>query len=77
MATIPDSTDPGTQRPNKKPMWQLESSFELLQYTSCPAEINLSVSPDDAFALFQIFFPDDQLEIIAENTNKNAKNAQS
>ena len=73
MATVPDPTDSATRRPNEKPITKPGSHFEPLQYAPRTPRIEISVPPDDALALFQLFFSDEQLDIIAQNTNKNAK----
>ena len=73
MATVPDPTDFGTRRPNEKVITKPGTHFERLQYAPRTPKIEISVSPSDALALFQLFFSDEQLNTIAKNTNKNAK----
>ena len=73
MATVPDPTDFGTRRPNEKVMTKPGFHFERLQYIILKPKIEIPVPPSDALPLFQLVFSDQQLNVIAENTNKNAK----
>ena len=73
MATVPDPTDPGTRRLNEKPITKPHLQFTLLQYTPRALEICVPVPLDNVLGLFQLFFSDKQIEIIAKNTNKTAQ----
>ena len=73
MAIILDLTDSRTGGPYEKLIIKLRSYFELLQYAPCTPRIEISLPTNDALTLFQVFLSDEQLNIIAQNTNKNAK----
>lgn len=72
MATISDPTDFGTCRPNEKVIIKPRTYFKPLQYTSYTLKIEILVLTNDTLALFQFFFSNKQLNVIAKNTNKNA-----
>lgn len=59
MAIISDPTDFGTHKPNEKVIIKLGTHFEPLQYALYTPKIEILVLPNDALALFQLFFSDE------------------
>ena len=75
MATVGDSTDPqGTRRPNEDPLLDIVHTFQPVVVADRPPKLCLpsNVPPNDAYGIFSLFFTNEVLEIIAENTNKYA-----
>ena len=73
MATIGDSTDPkGTKRPNEDPILVSAHIFKPVVVVERPLKIclPLSVRLNDAYSIFSLFFTNDVLAMIIENTNK-------
>ena len=72
MTSVADPTDPGTRRPVEPPIPQSGANFQAV---SRPLRAPKVTCPEasDAYSLFALFFSDRQLQIIANNTNKNAK----
>jgi hypothetical protein len=74
--TVGDPTDPkGTLRPNLPAEPTTGSEFKPLHCPPFVHKINLptGIASNNAFAIWSLFFTRDQLEIIAQNTNLNAK----
>jgi hypothetical protein len=69
--TIADSTDPGTLRPDISPTTSVGTQFVPLDCPQFDFKINLPthVAPNDALAIWSLFFSQEQLEIIVRNTN--------
>ena len=72
MTPTADPTDPGTRRPVEPAIAESGDNFEAVERPSRGPTITCS-APDNAYSLFALFFPDEQLQIIANNTNENAK----
>lgn len=72
MATVADPTDPGTRRPNEPPAKHTGDHFEPMARPKRAPKIEFPCEAGDALALFQLFFPDEELQILADNTKKNA-----
>jgi hypothetical protein len=72
---VGDSTDPkGTQRPNIPPPPLNGTHFIPLETHNFTHTINLPLGVNSKpFAIWDIFFPIEQLAIIVENTNKNGQ----
>ena len=68
----PDSTDPATTRPALDPVTEVGSGFIPMDLPAFGYTINLPshVTPKDAWGIFQLFFTEDQLQIICNNTNR-------
>ena len=72
MASYADPTNSGTTRPVEPPIARSGGRFKAVKRPprahriTCP-EVN------DPYSLFALFFSDEQLQIIADNTNKNAR----
>ena len=67
-----DPTDPkGTKRPKEDPLTEEYHTFHPLVVPPRHRKLNFppNVQPNDAYALFSLFFSDDILNIIARNTN--------
>lgn len=73
MAIVLDSTDCKICKSNEKAITKLRTHIEQLQYAIHILKIEISVPLNDTLALFQLFFLNKQLNIIAANTNKNIK----
>ena len=70
-SVISDSTDPATMRPDLPPAIATETQFiPMILPDFCP-KISLSsyIKPDNAWALFELFFSKEQLEIIIKHIN--------
>ncbi len=72
MATVADLIDPGTRRPNEPPVKHTNDHFDPMVQPEQATKIEFVFEPGDELALFQLFFLDEKLQILAENTNKNA-----
>ena len=75
MATVGDSTDPqGTKRPNEDPILEIAHIFHPVVVADRPPKPCLpsNVPPIDAYGIFSLFFTDEVLETIIQNTNKYA-----
>lgn len=72
MASYADPTNLGTRRPVEPPIARSGGRFKVVNQ---PPRAHKITCPEanDPYSLFALFFPDEQLQIIAENTNKNAK----
>ena len=76
MATIGDSTDPqGTKRPNEDPLLHCAHIFKPVIVADRPSKPCLpsTISPNDAYGIFSLFFTDNVLDTIAKNTNSYAR----
>ena len=72
MASVSDKSDPqGTRRPLEEPGGGSNTTFNP---AIIPGRDVIIKCPDAAnpLTIFQLFFPNDQLQIIVNNTNKNA-----
>jgi hypothetical protein len=70
---IDDSTDPGgTLRPNLPPEPTVETHFTPLKCSEFEFQIALPLDVDahDPVAIFDLFFTQEQMYILVENTNK-------
>jgi hypothetical protein len=69
--TIADSTDPGTLRPNIPPTTTTGTQFVPLECPPFDFKIKLPrrVAPKDAFGIWSLFFTQEQLGTIVQNTN--------
>lgn len=76
MTSTADPTDPGTRRPVEPAIVESEDNFEAVERPLRKLKITCS-APDNAYSLFALFFPDEQLQKIADNTNKNAEKQES
>lgn len=74
MASTADPTDPGTRRPVEPAIAESGDNFEAVQRPLRKPTITCS-APDNAYSLFALFFPHEQLQVIADNINKNAINS--
>ena len=73
-SVVGDPTDPkGTLRPNLTSESATGSKFEPLECPFFSHQINLPISIDskNAFSIWSLFFSPEQLQIIADNTNKH------
>lgn len=70
MASVADPTDSGTSRPVEPPIAQSTDHFEAVEWPPRDPRITFPAA-DDAYRLFASVFSDDQLHILAENTNNN------
>jgi hypothetical protein len=70
-ATIFDSTDKGTLRPNEDPLRKQGSAFKLMQLPLFGWEITLpeDVSLDDPITLFTMYYTPRIIDLIVEKTN--------
>jgi nitric oxide reductase large subunit len=70
-ATVFDSTDKGTLRPNEDPLHKQGSTFKPMQLPQFGWEITLpeDVSPDDPITLFTIYYTPRIIDLIVEKTN--------
>ncbi|MCJ1242627.1 hypothetical protein MMC14_010636 [Varicellaria rhodocarpa] len=70
---ISDSTDPATLRPDLPPATATGSRFIPMKLPDFCPRINLPphIKPDNAWELFTLYFPREQLEIIVRNTNNH------
>ena len=70
-ATIFDSTDKGTLRPNEDPLRKQGSAFKPMQLPPFGWEITLpeDVSPDDPITLFTMYYTPEIIDLIVEKTN--------
>ena len=68
---VADSTDPATTRPNLDPVTKTGSGFKPMDLPPFQSRVNLPphIKPIDAWELFLLFFPEDQIRIICNNTN--------
>lgn len=73
--TVLDTINVSTLRPNKPAIKTEETKFLPLAHPICKTQVNYLVDFYNAFDLFQLFFPDKQIQISVDNTNKNAKKA--
>jgi hypothetical protein len=73
--TVADPTDPGTLRPNLTPEPTTGSVFNLPDFPDFDHHIELpnNIDNTDAFAIWSLFFNDDILQSIVDNTNLNAR----
>ena len=72
MTSVTDSTDPETRRPVEPMIAKSGSNFEPIERPQRDPKITCSAA-GDAYALFTLFFSDEHLQIIVDNTNKNAQ----
>jgi hypothetical protein len=70
-ATVFDSTDKGTLRPNEDPLRKQGSAFKPMKLPPFGWEITLpeDVSPDDPITLFTIYYTPEIIDLIVEKTN--------
>lgn len=66
-----DSTDPATLRPDIPPEIITGSRFQPMKCPDFPPQINLPphVQPIDAWGIFKLFFTEEQVQIVVDNTN--------
>ena len=75
MAIVRDSRDPqGTKRPNKDPTIDIVQIFNSVIVVDRPLKpcLPLNIFSNDLYAIISLFFTNEVLQIIAENTNKYA-----
>ena len=75
MATVRDSTDPqGTKRPNKDLIIDIAHIFNPVIITDCSLKLCLpsNIFSNNLYAIFSLFFTNEVLQTITENTNKYA-----
>jgi hypothetical protein len=70
-ATVFDSTDKGTLRPNEDPLQKQGSAFKPMQLPQFGWEITLpeDVSPDDPITLFTMYYTPEIIDLIVKKTN--------
>ena len=70
-ATVFDSTDKGTLRPNEDPLHKQGSTFKPMQLPQFGWEITLpeDVSLDDPITLFTMYYTPEIIDLIVEKTN--------
>jgi hypothetical protein len=70
-ATVFDSTDKGTLRPNKDPLRKQGNAFKPMQLPPFGWEITLpeDISPDNPITLFTIYYTPEIIDLIVEKTN--------
>lgn len=68
---VPDSTDPGTLRPDLPPAIKTGSRFIPMNLPDFPPGVQLppEVSANDAFKIWQLFFSKEMVDIIVQHTN--------
>ncbi len=68
---VPDSTDLGTDRPNLRPITDIDDRFEPIQIPSNVSWINIppDISPLDAANLWGLYFSSEMLQTIAKHIN--------
>jgi hypothetical protein len=74
METVGDTTDPqGTLRPNLPPEPTTGTYFETLPHPDFTYQINLpsSVDPVRPVEIWDLFFPEDVMNTLVQNTNKS------
>lgn len=71
---IADSTDPATLRPDLPQTASTGRRFKPMDLPDFPLRINLppDIMPKDAWKIFQLFWPVEQMQIIIDNTNDYA-----
>lgn len=69
---IPDTTDMSTLQPNEPAIKIEKMEFLLLAHSICKAQVICLVNSHNLFDLFEFFFPNEQLQILVDNTKKNA-----
>ena len=75
MAIIGDPTDPqGTKRPNEDPTLVCAHTFKPVIVADCPSKLCLpsNIPASNVYGIFSLFFTNDVLKIIVENTNRYA-----
>jgi hypothetical protein len=72
---IADPIDPGTLRPDLPPEPVVGTHFNLREYPLFHHKVNLSqgVNNSNAFSIWSLFFTQEQLLNITNNTNSNAQ----
>lgn len=75
---VADSTDPATTRPDLDPTTQTGTGFIPMDLPPFAYAVNLppEIKPIDAWGIFLLFFPQEQMQIICENTNKRRESDQ-
>jgi hypothetical protein len=70
-ATVFNSTNKGTLRPNKDPLRKQGSAFKPMQLLPFGWEITLpeDVSPDNPITLFTMYYTPEIIDLIVEKTN--------
>lgn len=74
-ATIADTTDSGTRRPNAEPLKTKGDRFEPMQLPDRDPSIDLPhhVSPDDPITLFTLYYTLEIIDQFVEMTNLNPR----
>lgn len=69
---VPDSTDPATTRPALDPVEKSGTGFIPMDLPPFQSTVNLppDIKPSNAWGIFLLFFPREQIEIIVRNTNQ-------
>ena len=75
MASVADSTDPGTRRPNESSFTQSGTSFRPVIITQRSKILSLEAQSHvkNPFTLWQLFFPHEHINIMMIYTNSNAR----
>lgn len=72
MATVADPTDPNTQCLNETPAKQTNNYSEPTSWPKHGPKINFPCKAGNALEFFKLFFSDEILQTVADNTNNNA-----
>lgn len=74
-ATIADTTDPGTRRPQAKPLKTKGDHYEPMELPDFHPEIHFpdDVSPDDPITLFSLYYSPEIINQIVLSTNLNPR----
>ena len=72
---VPDTTDVGTLQPDEPAIKTEGTEFLPLAHPMREAQVTCSVDSHNTFDLFQLFFSNEQLQVLVDNTNKNAHKA--
>lgn len=69
--TVADPTDDSTLQPNKKPIYRTRTCFQPIEIHPRDIAIDLpsSISADDPFSLFRLYYTDSIIQSIVEATN--------
>lgn len=71
---VADRTDPATLRPDLPPKAATRTSFIPINCPAFEPQINLPhcIQPSDAWGIFKLFIPEEQVQIIVKHTNDYA-----
>ena len=77
-ATVFDSTNKGTLRPNEDPLRKQGSAFKPMQLSQFGWEITLldNISSDNPITLFTIYYILEIINLIVEKTNSHLREPQ-